>query len=73
MNKWFLSSTGSQDLSLTIKGLLVGLIPLFIIAGKYFQVELTYDEIFGVIEGLTLALSTVMVLIGLIRKVANKF
>ena len=72
-NQWFQSSSGNGDLALTIKGLLVALIPLFIIAAKFYNVELMYDEVLSVIEGVAGAISAIMVAFGLIRKIANRF
>ena len=72
-NQWFQSSSGTGDLALTLKGLLVALIPLFIIAAKFYNVELMYDEVLSVVEGVVGAISATMVAIGLLRKLANRF
>lgn len=67
----FPSSVNSAELSLTVRGLGVYIIPLFI---WYFQIdEATASELFNgivkLIDTVSAAIATVMVIIGLIRKI----
>ena len=71
-NQWFLSSTGSGDLSLTIKGLLVALVPLIIAAFQAKGIEVTQTQLMEAIEGLFAAVSAVAIAWGLIRKLLPK-
>jgi len=71
-NQWFQSSTGSGDLALTIKGLLVALVPLTVAAMQRFNVHLAQDQVSAVIDAGFAAVAAVMVLVGLIRKIANR-
>jgi hypothetical protein len=72
MTKWFMSSTGTGDLSLTIKGLLLALVPLSVTTFQHFGVELAQEDIVEVVNQLFAAISAVMILVGLIRKFANR-
>lgn len=71
--RWFVSSSGSKDLALTIKGFLIALVPLFIIAGKYYGFEPLEGEIVAWIEALTGGVAAVVVGVGVLRKIANRF
>lgn len=73
MNQWFLSSTGSGDLAATIKGLLIALIPLLIIAGQRFHIAVTENQLMDVIAAVTGAISAVVTALGLIRKLIIAF
>lgn len=66
--KWYSSSASAERISLTLKGVLVGLIPLFIVAGKSVGLELTQHELMQTIETVVALVSGGMVLIGLARK-----
>lgn len=68
------SSTRSGNLSLTVKGLLVALIPIAISVANYYGIILDENTLFDGVEQLFTAISAVMVLIGLGRKLyyANK-
>ncbi len=68
-----LISVDSNKLSLTIKGLLIGLIPLIIIIAKSFNVELSQAELTETIEAIFLAVAGITTAWGLIRKVIVKF
>lgn len=72
-NKWFVSSTGSGDLSLTIKGLLTALIPLIIIAASFLGYQITDADVQVWIVAVTSFISTALTLYGLIRKLYNAF
>jgi hypothetical protein len=73
MNQWFLSSTGSGDLAATIKGLLIALIPLLIIAGQHFHVAITEGQIMDIVAAVTGAISAAVTAFGLIRKLVLSF
>lgn len=68
-NPWYLSSTGSGDLSLTIKGVLIGIIPLAIFIGQQFHIELTSDGLTQGIQAVGEVASGAVVLYGAVRKV----
>lgn len=70
MNKWFLSSSGSGDLSTTIKGLLTSLIPLIIITLKYFNYDTNHDEVESIIIAITTMISAMQIVYGIARKIA---
>ena len=74
------SSVDPAKLSLTIKGILIGLVPVIIIIAKGFDVDLNNDELNQTIEAIVAVIvniglfsSSVMFAFGLIRKVVNKF
>lgn len=74
------SSVDPQKLSLTVKGILVGLIPFIIIIAKGFNVDLNNDELMSVIDGIVSLIvnigaivSVAVTVYGGIRKIINKF
>ena len=64
---WLLSSTG-EGLALKIKGLLITLIPIFILAGKSFGWEWTQEGWAEFIEKGSGAISGVVIFIGVARQ-----
>lgn len=66
-NNWYVSSTG-QGLSLTIKGLLIGLIPAIIAVGKLSGVDIAESDLTAVIEAVTQIIAGITILIGFGRK-----
>lgn len=62
--KWWASSANAQELSLTIRGLLVGVIPLVSIA-----LDVPESLLVEIIEASTLFVSSAMVFLGLVRKI----
>ena len=72
MSKWFMSSSNPNDLSLTIKGLLVALIPLSVTVVKYYGFDVTQDELLEILNQGFAAVAAVMIVVGLIRKVAYR-
>jgi hypothetical protein len=68
MNQWFLSSTGSGDLAATLKGLLIALLPLLIVAGQRYHIAITENDIMNVIAAVSAAISAAVTAFGLIRK-----
>lgn len=73
MKNWFLSSTGSGDLSLTIKGILIGVIPVIIIVLGMFNMQVSSNQLTVGIEHITAIIAAVVALIGAIRKLINWF
>lgn len=69
--KWFQTSEGTGDLSLTIKGILIGAIPLIILIGQQFGVEFTKDYLTQGIQLFSELLSVSIVAVGLFRKAIN--
>lgn len=71
-DQWFQSSTGSGDLALTFKGALVALVPLALIAIRYYNLNLDQNDLVMWTQAVSSILAAGMVLIGLIRKAFNK-
>lgn len=68
--KWFESSTGSGDLSLTIKGLSIsGIIPIFAAVLTAFGVKIDESEVAQFIAGVIGLVGVITTLFGLARKV----
>lgn len=74
------SSSDGEKIALTVKGLLVGIIPIVIAISGTFGVNLDLtelntlvDSVVNVIISVSLAVSAVMTAFGLARKVVNKF
>ena len=70
---WFASSSGTGDLALTIKGLLLSLVPLGLIASKYYGFDVLESDLTAWIEGITGGLSAAVIAVGVIRKIANRY
>ena len=70
-NKWYTSSTG-QGVSLTLKGLILGLIPTIIFIANYYHVTITQDQIVQAVDQITIGLSAIAFLYGLARKAYYK-
>lgn len=69
-DKWFLSATGSNDLALTIKGMLLGYIPAILIVAQSLNITLTETEVSNWILVITTLISAVMLIAGISRKMA---
>lgn len=69
--KWFESSTGSGDLGLTIKGLLMLLVPSLLFVSQSFGWNWSESLITNWIILISSLVSTAMLLTGLLRKVAS--
>ena len=69
MNKWFLSSTGSGDLSLTIKSLLLGVIPILVTVGKMHGYDLAETDFVQLVDNSFAVLAMLGIIIGLARKI----
>jgi hypothetical protein len=72
MKTWFLSSTGSQDLSLTIKGLLLALVPLSITVFQHYGFKITESQAVELLDSGFAAVSALVITYGLIRKAFNR-
>jgi len=74
------SSVDAQKLSLTVKGILIGIVPVIIIVTKGFNIDLNNDELKSIIDMIVSSIvqagalvSVITTLYGAIRKIANKF
>lgn len=67
------SSVNPNELSMTIKGILLGLIPLAVVIFTSTGIDITSGELTEVVNAIVAVLSTVLTVVGLIRKlvVAN--
>lgn len=75
LNKFLASSIDPEKLSLTVKGILVGLIPLaLIVFPEITQIELqgAVDGIVNVIISVSIAISALATLMGALRKIVVK-
>lgn len=75
--KWFLSSSNSGDLSLTIKGVLVLVAPLFVSflrnKGIVISESVVVENSMAVIEAILTSVSSIMIAYGLVRKFINYY
>ena len=69
---WYVSSTGS-GVSMTLKGVLVGLVPLIAGLARTYGYDLPDEELFDFIEAGFQAVSLTLVVFGLGRKLFYKF
>ena len=74
------SSVNSEKLALTVKGILVGLVPVIIILAKSFGVDLNGETVniaintlVNSITAIGLAVSAIMTFIGAVRKIIVAF
>lgn len=63
------SSANSQELSLTVKSILLSIIPLIILMANYFGLELKEEDLIMGVTNLTAIISSLGMLYGLGRKV----
>lgn len=66
------SSVNPNELSLTVKGILISLIPIIIIIAKQLGLEVTETSLINLIEQVTILISAVVTVYGLIRKLFIK-
>lgn len=71
MRKIFGSSASPDKVGLTIKGVGLGLIPVLIIALKIAGVSVLESDLVSLIESLSTAVASIMVIYGLLRKLWN--
>ena len=70
-SKWFLSSAGTGDLSLTLKGAFLGVVPVLVALATMQGYAISQDEVVQIInQGFTVA-SGVIMFVGLARKIYN--
>ncbi len=68
MNKLLQSSANPDNLSLTVKGVLVGLVPIAILIARLFEISLAEADLIGIIENVTALIAGAMLVYGLGRK-----
>ena len=68
MNKLLGSSQNSNTLALTVKGILIGLIPIILVVLNALGVKLGADALNNIILQITAIIAGITTLIGLIRK-----
>jgi len=69
-----LGSSGNPDnLSLTIKGVLIALIPFFIALGRYAGLEIVEADLVQLINGIAAITAIVVVIVGMVRKYVNSY
>lgn len=67
---WLVISSANPDkVALTVKGALIGAIPVLILVASAFHWNWTTDQITQIIEGITAFVSGFLVLVGLVRKI----
>lgn len=66
------SSVNPNELSLTIKGVLLALVPVVIILARFSGLEVTETELVSSIEEVTIILSALITAYGLVRKIIVK-
>ena len=78
--KLFTSSVNSEKLGLSVRGILIGIIPFLLLVASWAGVELAQGELSEIVEAISAvvisaggALSAVVTLAGLVRKIAVKF
>ncbi|WP_457635806.1 hypothetical protein [Persephonella sp.] len=72
MKEFIKSSANENNLSLTVKGILVALIPVLIFFGNSAGLDITENDLMQVINAITAVLSSVMMLYGVSRKIYYK-
>ena len=80
MHKMLGSSANPENIALTVKGILIGIIPVIIIVAKGFNVDINNDELTSTVEFIVsiivqtgALISLVMTAFGAIRKIVYKF
>lgn len=67
------SSANPENYAMTFKGIALALVPLVIMVAKGFSLDVSESELVELVESITLALSSVMVVYGLLRKAYYKY
>ena len=67
-NKWYQSSTGSQNIALTIKGALLAIVPILIAILSSQGYTITENDIVEIINSLFTTISAIALFLGLGRK-----
>lgn len=71
-DQWFQSSTGTGDLALTIKGLLVAIVPLLVTVVHHYGYNVAQDQVIDVGNAILATIASGMIAFGLIRKLVNR-
>ena len=66
------SSNNPENISVTVKGLAVGLVPMIILLLNLFEIKISEIELMSFINAVATAISAIMVAFGAGRKVYNK-
>jgi len=69
-NKWYMSSTGSGAVSLTLKGLLVAVVPVGIMALGMAGVAFSEADLAQLLQSVGTIMASLMVVFGLLRKLS---
>lgn len=69
MNKYLASSANPDELSATIGGILIGLIPATIFIGQLYGVELSQTELLLLAQIITTGLASIVMAFGIVRKI----
>jgi len=67
-NKWYMSSTGSGAVSLTLKGLIIGIVPAGIMVLGMAGVSFSEADLTQLIQQLSAIVASITVAYGLLRK-----
>ena len=67
------SSQNPQALSLTVKGAILGLVPVYMFIGSMLRVPVAETEIYDIAEIVAVMIVALITGYGLLRKIANKF
>jgi len=68
MNQLLKSSANEKNLSLMIKGFLMGLIPVIILVLGIFKINIGTEELTGLITQITAIVAGAVALVGMLRK-----
>lgn len=66
--KVFASSANPEQIALTWKGIIIGILPMTILIAKSFNVELAQDQLTDLVDGLFGAIAAIITFAGLARK-----
>ena len=69
MYKYLGSSVNPNNLSLTVKGAIISLIPLIVIILTNYNIDITSEELIEVVNAIFSALGAIMLAWGAVRKI----
>lgn len=70
--KWYSSSADSSNISLTVKGVGIGLIPIVLFIAGMFGFSFVEADLVELVNSLAVLVSAVMVVVGVARKIYIK-
>ena len=70
--EWYLSSSGNGDLSTTLKGVLNAFIPMLVIVGGKYGLDISENDIVELVSAVWGAVAAIQIAFGLVRKVYLK-